>query len=151
MILTILRVFTVVNALIGIGLVAGAVWPSPDPTVEKEPFLVIVYLLWALFFFVLTWQLFYVKPIARKWAIGLYGFISFVILWLFLADVIGRNPVFVHFPGVSISIYLIFFMFFVSPVVFMFRRDVKEFFTQFDEDRIRADEQSARASLKSRD
>ncbi len=150
MIQTILRVFTAVNAAFGIALVAAAVWPPADPTVEKKPILVIIYLLWALFFLGLTRELFYVKAIARKWTIFLYGMVCLGIVWSLVSDLMSADKIIVVFPGVAYSVYLLFLAFFVSPVIFMFREDVKEFFIQFEEDRIKTEEDSARASLKDR-
>jgi hypothetical protein len=150
MIQTILKAFTVINALIGLSLVAAAVWPASDPTAEMQPILVIIYLLWALFFLILTWQLFYIKPIARKWTIGLYGFISIGIIWLFLSGIIYHDELFLYFSKQSSFIYILLLIFFITPVVFMLHKDVKDFFIQYDQNRIKAEEESSRASIKHR-
>ena len=148
MIVIVLRIFTGLNALIGIALVAAAAWPSPDPTIEKKPIIVIVYLSWAIFFLGLTRALFYVKPFARKWTFWLYGFATAGTLWGLISDVIQEDRIMVFFPWVSISVYLLFLAFFISPIVLMLRKDVKGYFIQFQEDRMKADEESARASFR---
>ena len=148
MILIILRIFTGINALLGIGLVTAAAWPSPDPTIEKKPIIVIVYLLWAIFFLWLTRELFYVKPSARQWTFWIYGFASAGLLWVFISNVINEDQFIVFFPWVSISVYLLFLAFFIWPIVFMMHKDVKDYFIQSQQARMKADAESARASFR---
>jgi hypothetical protein len=147
MTIIVLRILTVLNALIGLGLVAAAVWPS-EPTGEKKPVLVVIYLIWALSFLGLSSVTFNLKPVARKWTIGLYGFASFATIWGFLSDVITRDKIFVVFPWVSVSTYLLFLAFFMWPVIFMLRPSMKEYFANIQEARRKAEEEAARASLR---
>jgi hypothetical protein len=148
MIGTILKIFTVLNALIGIALVAAAAWPPLDPTIEKKPIIVIVFIFWAIFFLGLARVLFYVKPLARKWTFWLYGFASAGTLWLMISDVINEDQLMVFYPWEKSFVYLIFLAFFIWPIVFMLRKDVKDYFIQFEQNRMKADEESARASFR---
>ena len=144
----ILRILAALNALIGVAMVTAAVWPTSDPSGEKKPFLVIIYLIWGLLFLGLAMATFNFRPVARKWTIGLYGFASFAVVWGFVSDVLTRDKIFVHFPWISFSTYLLFFAFFIWPVVFMFRPGTKEYFENIHESRRIAEEEAARASLK---
>lgn len=148
MTILILRIMTVLNLLIGMALVAAAVWPSSGPTGEKEPVLVVIYMIWGLMFLGLAMVIFKLKPIARIWTISLYGFAAIGTIWGFISDIISRDKILVHFPWVSIITYLLFLVFFLWPVIFMVRPSMKEYFSQIDEARRRAEEEAARASLR---
>lgn len=148
MTIIVLRILTVLNLLIGMGLVAGAVLPSSETNGEKEPFLVVVYLIWGILFLGLSLVTFNLRPVARKWTIGLYGFAAIVTLLGFISDIFTRDKVFVHFPWISIIVYLLFFAFFLWPVIFMLRPSIKDYFIQIQEARHKAEEEAARASLR---
>ena len=143
-----LRIFTGLNALIGLLLIAQAAWPSSDPTIEKNPITVVIYLVWAFLFLWLTRELFYVTPFARKWTIGLYGAASAATLWGLASDIIKQSRLFFVSPGLSISIYLIFFAFFIWPIMFMLHEDVKEYFLKHEQNRMKLEEESGRATFK---
>ena len=147
MIAIVLRIFAGLNALIGVALVAAAVWPSQDPTDEKTPVIVVVYLIWAALFFGLAFVVFNLRPIARKWTVGLYGFASAATLWGLLSDVKRHDRILAAYPVLKISVYLFFLAFFIWPVVFILRQDVKEYITSVEQDRVKREEESGRASL----
>ncbi len=142
------RIFTGINALIGLMLIAQAAWPPSDPTVEKNPITVIIYIVWAIFFLKLAWELFYVTPLARKLTIGLYCAASVATLFGLASDIIKQNRLFFVSPWLSISIYLIFLAFFIWPILFMLHEDVKEYFLKFEQNRMKLEEESGRATLK---
>lgn len=148
MTIIVLRILTVLNLLIGMGLVAAAVWPSPEPTGEKEPVLVVIYLIWGLLFLGLSFVTFNLRPIARPWTMGLYGFAAIGTVWGFISDVITRDKILVVFPWVSILTYLGFLAFFLWPVIFMVRPAMKDYFGKIQEARLKAEEEAARASLR---
>lgn len=148
MTIIVLRILTVLNALIGVGLVAAAVWPSSEPNGEKEPVLVVIYLIWGVLFLGLSLVTFNLRPIARSWTIGLYGFAAIATVWGFISDIITKDKILIVFPWVSILTYLFFFVFFLWPVIFMIRPSMKDYFSQINEARLKAEEEAARASLR---
>lgn len=148
MTIILLRVLTIINLLIGMAIVVAAVWPSPGPTGEKEPILVVIYMLWGLMFLGLSLVTFKLEPIARIWTIGLYGFAAIGTIWGFISDFISRDKILIHFPWVSIVVYLLFLAFFLWPVIFMIRPSMKEYFFQIQESRRKAEEEAARSSLR---
>lgn len=150
MISLIFKIFAGINALIGLTTVASAVWPSADPSTEKTPLVVIFYILWGVFFLGVAWAVFLVKPYARKWTIVLYIMAFLSALWSLVSDIISQDMVFVHFPWVSLSVYLLFFAFFIAPIIFMLRPDVKDYMAKVEEDRIQAEIEGGRATFKNK-
>lgn len=148
MTIIVLRILTAINAIIGVAMVAAAVWPASDPSLEKKPALVIIYVLWAALFLGLSSVTFRLMPIARNWTIGLYGVASIAVIWGFVSDVITRDKIYVVFPWVSVSTYLLFLAFFIWPVIFMIRPGMKEYFANIQEERLKAEEEAARSSLR---
>ena len=144
----ILKIFTGLNMVLGLAFLGAAVSTPSDTSIEKTPITVIIYLFWSLLFLGLSVAVFNRRPVARKLTIGLYGLATFGVLWKVLSDFLGHDKILFSFPLVTVSVYLLFTAFFIWPVIFMLRREMKDYFIKIQEQRTRMDEEKARSSLK---
>jgi len=99
---------------------------NPEP---KSPVIVMVFVIWGFLFFGLAWAVFARLKFARIWAIALYGLIAFATLWNLFGEFNSSQSYIYRYPFVYGLIYLIWFAIAVVPIVFMLRKDVKEYFS----------------------
>ena len=109
----ILKIFTGLNMVLGLSFLGAAIASPSDPSGEKKPILVIIYLIWSLLFLSLSVAVFNRRPVARNLTIGLYGLATFGVLWKVLTDFLGHDKILFSFPLVTVSVYLLFLAFFI--------------------------------------
>jgi len=137
MIPIVLNILIVINAIAGFVSVVSGFWPTADPAAAKSIVTILIYELWGAAFLGLAWAIWAQETFARLWTFILYSIIGLATLSSLAAELSNKQNYIYQYPLVFTAVYVLFFSFSIAPIVFMLRRDVKDYFAAVAEERAR--------------